>query len=455
MFISLTNGALNSASLSKIWGKNKKIIHIFGIRRDAMKHYLRKIFFIIPTVLLSFSLSIAQEFRTITGKVVDSNSGYPLPYASVSISNSSYTNVANSEGEFSLKFPLEQINDSVIVSYLGYRNLFIPISDLIGNKNNKVMLTPTTIDIRSITVRPNDALTIFTSAFSSKSIKHNYLTVPVGMSGFYREIIKRGNKYLSLNEAVVDIHKQSYLSSLSDNISIYKGRGNTNRTVSDTLFLQLQGGPVSTLQLDIVKDPFIAVDLFSAPQYYEFKMGPMFFMDNLNIYTIDFDQVADVSDILFRGRIYIESQTLAIMRIEFEMNVQGRNDSWKAFVRKKPDDMQIGVDWAKYQINYRQHNEKWYVDYARIDLRFTAKYKGKLLKNKYDITTELAITDIDNKSALNIESNQRFKMKDILQNKVNDFRDDYFWENYNIIEPDQKIENIINRIIRQLKKERN
>lgn len=419
-----------------------------------MKHYL-KILFFIPTVIFICHIASAQQFTTINGTVVDAKTGFPLPYASISLNNSSFTNVANSEGEFSLKFPSGSKNDSIIVSYLGYRNLLVPISELMGKRSSKILLHPTTIDIRSITVRPNDALAIFNSAFSPKSIRRNYSCEPVGMSGFYRETIKKGNKYLSFNEAVVDILKQSYIGYATDNISIYKGRGNTNRTVSDTLFLQLQGGPISTLQLDIVKDPFIAVDLFSAPQFYDFKMGPMFFMDNLNIYTIDFDQVADMSDILFRGRIYIESQTLAIMRIEFEMNVQGRKDAWRIFVRKKHDDVQIGVDWAKYQINYKQHADKWHADYARIDLRFTAKYKGKLLKNKYDITTELAITDLDNKSALNIESNQRFKMKDILQNKVNDFRDDNFWKNYNIIEPDQKIENIINRIIRQLKKERN
>ena len=419
-----------------------------------MKHYL-KILFFIPTVIFICHIASAQQFTTINGTVVDAKTGFPLPYASISLNNSSFTNVANSEGEFSLKFPSGSKNDSIIVSYLGYRNLLVPISELMGKRSSKILLHPTTIDIRSITVRPNDALAIFNSAFSPKSIRRNYSCEPVGMSGFYRETIKKGNKYLSFNEAVVDIFKQSYIGYATDNISIYKGRGNTNRTVSDTLFLQLQGGPISTLQLDIVKDAFIAVDLFSAPQFYDFKMGPMFFMDNLNIYTIDFDQVADMSDILFRGRIYIESQTLAIMRIEFEMNVQGRKDAWRIFVRKKQDDVQIGVDWAKYQINYKQHGDKWHADYARIDLRFTAKYKGKLLKNKYDITTELAITDLDNKSALNIESNQRFKMKDILQNKVNDFRDDNFWENYNIIEPDQKIENIINRIIRQLKKERN
>lgn len=419
-----------------------------------MKHYL-KILFFIPTVIFICHIASAQQFTTINGTVVDAKTGFPLPYASISLNNSSFTNVANSEGEFSLKFPSGSKNDSIIISYLGYRNLLVPISELMGKRSSKILLHPTTIDIRSITVRPNDALAIFNSAFSPKSIRRNYSCEPVGMSGFYRETIKKGNKYLSFNEAVVDILKQSYIGYATDNISIYKGRGNTNRTVSDTLFLQLQGGPISTLQLDIVKDPFIAVDLFSAPQFYDFKMGPMFFMDNLNIYTIDFDQVADMSDILFRGRIYIESQTLAIMRIEFEMNVQGRKDAWRIFVRKKHDDVQIGVDWAKYQINYKQHGDKWHADYARIDLRFTAKYKGKLLKNKYDITTELAITDLDNKSALNIESNQRFKMKDILQNKVNDFRDDNFWKNYNIIEPDQKIENIINRIIRQLKKERN
>ena len=123
-------------------------------------------------------------------------------------------------------------------------------------------------------------------------------------------------------------------------------------------------------------------------------------------------------------------------------------------MRKKPDDVQLGVDWAKYQINYRQNGEKWYMDYARIDLRFTAKYKGKWLKSKYDIITELAITDTDNKSALKIPVAERFRMKDILQKEVADFQDEDFWEDYNIIEPDAKIENIINRIIRQLKKER-
>lgn len=410
---------------------------------------------LLPVMLLFAVMAFSQDFRTINGRIEDASSGYPLPFASVALLNSSFSNVANSEGEFSLKIPHENIKDTLLVSCLGYKNLKVPVEEFVGKRTRRVRLEPTAMDIRSITVRTDDAAELFKSAFSNRAVKSNYPVHPAGMSGFYREIIKKGNKYISLSEAVVDILKQSYSGLQGDNIAIYKGRGSTNRNMDDTLFLQLQGGPVTSLQLDVVKNPFIAVDMLMATQVYEFRPGPVMFMDDMNIYTIDFNQVPDIKDILFRGRIYVESQSLAIVRIEFEMNVEGREDSWKAFVRKKPDDVQIGVDWAKYQVNYRRHeNDKWYLDYARIDLRFNAKFKGKWLKNKYDITTELAVTDIDNPDAMKITSAERFRMKDILQKKVADFQDDNFWGNYNIIQPDEKIENIINRIIRQLKKER-
>lgn len=418
-----------------------------------MKHNFPRIY-ILLAMLLFTTMAFAQNTTTINGKIEDANSGYPLSYASVALMNSTISNVANTDGEFSLKIPHNNLKDTLLISFLGYRNQRVPVAEFIGKRRKRVKLEPTAMDIRSITVRTDDAEQLFKSAFSPRSIRANYPVKDAGMSGFYRETIKKGSKYISLSEAVVDILKQSYINTAGDNIAIYKGRGNTNRNAKDTLFLQLQGGPVTSLQLDIVKNPFIGVDMLIATDVYEFKPGPIMFMDDLNIYTIDFNQVPEVKDILFKGRIYVESQTLAVVRIDFEMNVEKRPDSWRAFVRKKPEGVEMGVDWAKYQINYRQHGEKWYMDYARVDLRFNAKYKGKWLKNKYDITTELAITDINNPDALKIPAAERFRMKDILQKEVTDFQDDNFWEGYNVIEPDEKIENIIRRIIRQLKRER-
>ncbi len=416
-----------------------------------MRHNIYRLI-LLPAVLLICSSLMAQQFRTVTGKVEDANTGSPLQYASVHLKNSTVSTVTNNEGEFSFKVPADKLSDSLQISYLGYTNQIVSVADFNPKRVKKIKLVPSILDIRSITVRTDDAMDLFQSAFSQKSRKLNYIGEPRGMSGFYREIIKKGSKYLILTEAVVDIVKQSYTSFSPDNIAIYKGRTNTNRNVEDTLFLQLQGGPVTSLNLDIVKDPFVGTDMLAATQCYEFSMGPMMFMDDFNIYTIDFNQVPQLDEILYRGRIYLESQTLAIVKIDFEMNLKDKPDAWKQFVRKKPDNMQIGVDWAKYQVNYKNYGNKWYLDYVRIDLRFNAKYKGKILKNKYDITTELAITDVDNKQASKIPYSSRLKMKDILQKKVADFRDDSFWEDYNIIQPDEKIEKIINKIIRQLKK---
>ncbi len=438
--------------LTHILHKNNKIIGIFDIQRlIAMRHYIY-IFFLLPAMLLICNTSIAQQSRTITGRVMDSNSGTPLQYASVLLKNSTLSTVTNSDGKFTFKVPVAHFGDSLMVSYLGYKNITVAVSDFNPKRDKRIVLQPSFLDIRGITVRTDDAKDLFYSAFSSKSRRLNYLNHTAGMNGFYRETIKKGNKYLSLTEAVVDISKQSYTSLAADNVSIYKGRTNTNRNATDTLFLQLQGGPVTSLNLDIVKDPFVGTDLLTASDYYHFTMGPMMFMDDMNIYTIDFNQVPGSDEILFRGRIYVESQTLAIVRIEFEMNLHERKDAWKQFVRKKPDNVQIRVDWAKYQVNYKNYSDKWYLDYVRVDLRFNAKYQGKWLKNKYDIITELAITDIDSKEAAKIPYSSRLRMKDILQKKVADFKDESFWEDYNIIQPDEKIENIINKIIRQLKK---
>lgn len=418
-----------------------------------MRHYIFRML-LVPAMLLICSTAFAQEFIQITGKVEDAATANVLQYASVILKGSTVSTVTNQDGRFALKIPAESVGDSIMVSYLGYRNITVAVAGINPRKPLRIKLEPSGFDIRSITVRTSDAEELFKSAFSSNAIKLNYSTRPLGMSGFYREIIKKGSRYLSLSEAVVDIMKQSYNGAAPDNIAIYKGRGNVSRNATDTVFMQLQGGPVTTMYLDIVKDPFVGTDMVGATEYYNFSMGPMMFMNDLNIYTIDFSQVPGTDEILFKGRIYLESQTLAIVRIEFEMDVEGHKDAWKKFVRKKPDDVQLGVDWAKYQINYKQQGEKWFMDYARIDLRFNAKYKGKWLRNKYDITTELAITDTDYPAALKIPYAQRLRMKDVLQKKVADFEDENFWEDYNIIQPDEKIENIINKIVRQLRKER-
>ena len=61
----------------------------------------------------------------------------------------------------------------------------------------------------------------------------------------------------------------------------------------------------------------------------------------------------------------------------------------------------------------------------------------------------MAVTDHKD-GGIAIDPADRVKFKDILSDQVSDFADDNFWEDYNIIEPDQSIDVVIRRIVRQL-----
>ena len=84
---------------------------------------------------------------------------------------------------------------------------------------------------------------------------NNYFSDQTTMTGFYRETIKKRRSYVSLSEAVVEIHKQSYSNSKNDILKLYKARKSTDYDKLDTITLKLQGGPFSTLYMDIIKNP--------------------------------------------------------------------------------------------------------------------------------------------------------------------------------------------------------
>lgn len=409
---------------------------------------------LVSVVMLSVPfMGYGQDYKLITGKIEDAATGKPLPFASVTLVNSSISNVTNADGIFTLKIPLSIAKaDSVHIKYIGYAGKSVHIQDFEGRKIRTVSLTPSVIALHGITVRPEDALILFNSVFSEEKLKQNYPDKNCGLTGFYREIIKKGNQYITLNEAILDISKAAYTGFSSDQVAIYKGRGNQNVRSGDTLFVKLQGGPVSTLYVDLAKYHFVGTDVLSAPMYYNFWLGPSVYKDGINIYTLQFNQKDTATGVLFRGKLFIENESLAIVRAEFSMNVEDHPQAWKEFIKRKPEDVKMDVEYANYVINYKQYGDKWYFDYARLDLRFNAKYKGKLLKNKYTIVSELAVTDINHQAALKLDPRRKIKQKDIMSSKVNDFTDENFWENYNIIEPDESIENIISKIIKQLKK---
>ena len=174
-------------------------------------------------------------------------------------------------------------------------------------------------------------------------------------------------------------------------------------------------------------------------------------MDNRVFYVVNFNQ-KNISGVpYFRGSLYIDSETFAIGRVEMNMNVEGNPLATNIFVKKRPRNSKVEVTSAGYIINYKQMGDLWYYDYAMIDIRLSARQKFSLFKTNYSIVSEMAITDRGDKEK-EINADNRMRFSDQLSKRVADFTDDNFWEDYNIIEPDQSVDVIIKRIVRQLKR---
>jgi len=401
-----------------------------------------------------------NDFFVIYGKIIDVDTRTPLYFASISLDGTNIANVTNSEGFFSLKLPLDISGERIITtSYLGYLSTTLRVSDFRGSSDSKplvISMKAVPLSLDPATIRAYDARSLFYEAFSK--VKQNYPQKDVGMTAFYREMVKKGSsRYLSLNEAIIDIEKAAYKDfSSMDKAAVYKGRGSINYNSSDTLFIHYQGGIMSSLYVDLVKRPFAGVYYDSIDYYYNFKMGQTTVIDGKLFYVVEFDQKTDDPDasILYRGRMFIESESLAIGRIEFAMNVEGRKDAASIFVPKKPANLRVDVEQATYIVNFKEYDGLWYYDYARLEVKFSTRRKHAIFRNYYSVLSEMAVTD-HKRGDFKIDPAKRVRYKDMLSEKVKDFQDDDFWENYNIIEPDASIDAIIRRIIRQLSRREN
>ena len=391
-----------------------------------------------------------ETYVTIRGKVVDKATNTPLIFATVSIKESNVAIVTNIDGEFTLKIGDPTIAKNLEISFLGYKNKVVPISELKekGSKNT-IELESAPIPIKEVIVKPLDPNLIVENAI--KKISDNYETVPNLMTAFYRETIKKNRTYVSIGEAVVEIFKTPYNNDLRlDGARIYKGRKNSDVEKMDTVLFKLQGGPLSTLSLDIVKNTESILTTESM-QNYEYSLKGVIEIDNKPHYVITFKQKPSVEIPLFMGNLYIEMETFAITEAEFGFNIADKDAAASIFIRKKPLGMKVTPEVVTYRTKYREQNGKWYFAYSRAELKFKVDWKKKLFNTYYTTMSEIAITDRTDQEVIKFANKDKIKNSDVFSEKVGAFADTKFWGENNIIEPDQSIETAIRRLSRKLK----
>ena len=393
-----------------------------------------------------FAQSDTSNFSQFKGRILDSKSKKELAFATLSVLGTNISGVSNSEGEFSLKISKENLNARLMISFLGYNNKVINLREL-KPENNQILLEASNIALSEVIVSTNDAEKIFNQVIDK--IEQNYGNDHNLMTGFYRETIRKRRNYLSLSESVVEIQKQPYTSKVDDFIDLFKGRKNTDYTKLDTLTFKLQGGPYTTVFLDIMKYPDL---MFSADalRIYDFSLENNTQIDERKVYVLAFKQKQGVTTPLYYGKLYIDTESMAIITATFNLNVEDKTAAGLLFTQKKPIGAVVYPLEASYQINYREQNGKWIFAYSRGDISFLVNWDKKLFNTTYETSVELAVTDWKKKGSDTLKETQKLRQNVIMMDKVSNFADPEFWGEYNIIEPEKSIETAIKKIQRKM-----
>ncbi len=93
----------------------------------------------------------------ISGIVVDEK-GQPLPYSTIRVKNKRIAVLSDSIGHFNLKTNGIQINDTIAISYLGYKTKEIPLNELENSMSEWIVLAPAPMILQEVMICPTDKM---------------------------------------------------------------------------------------------------------------------------------------------------------------------------------------------------------------------------------------------------------------------------------------------------------
>ena len=380
----------------------------------------------------------AQGHLVITGKIIDKTTKKPVAYAHVGIPEKGIGTTSGHNGGFQFKVPQRYSNSTMIVSFIGYKTFRKPINQINSPATIYIEQSPT--DLTEVVVMEQNAVEgIIRKAV--RNIPKNFSTHATTVLGFYRESRTDDSlRFIYLAEGVLNIYKTTYRSHKEGQVSLVQGRKINLRNPLDTVVRSgFSSGHMAGHRFDFVKnlEDFIDEDYFPV---YKYWVESITYYNDRPVYIIGFDKDKDAPEpevkrkkngllkallnrnsnsgkieARMRGRIFIDKESFAFIRAEFEILPEG--------LKKWNDYPLYAGTWKanSYVVNYRQLGDKWHFSDA---LREGEYGRGGMYMN------EIKITEI------NPESSEPLPYLDRMQRgqefvRMTGVYDEDFWKNFN------------------------
>ena len=393
----------------------------------------------------------AQGGLLVTGIVKDKETRRALANVNIAVRGTNIGTVTNADGVFSLKVSKEELSGGVVVSHLGYQNVTVSAETLTDERRRPVVwLTPTTMTLDMLNVYGGSPLALVEQAI--RRVSQNYASDTHLFSAFYRETIQKRNRYIGVSEAVADVYKTDYgMRDVShDRVQILKGRRLESQKRSDTLAVKIAGGPNLPLYLDVAKNDaeLLSLDMIHC---YRFQMQFPVSIDDRMQYVVAFEPRIVLDEPLYYGLLYIDQETLTISRAEFHLDLRDKEKAVRRILRKKPHGLRFKPVEVSYLVTYRYQDGRSYLNYLRNVMRFKCDWKKRLFSSTFTTTTEMVMVDRIDRPQERIRLKDAFGQRDVFYDVVDEYWNEDFWRDYNIIEPTESLESAVKKLKKQNK----
>lgn len=379
-------------------------------------------------------------YFTVSGMLFDQETEEPILSASVSLLHTSIGTITNRDGAFQLVIPDSLRHAKVRFSHIGYESREIELG-LLEGQHIRFALNPQVVSLQEIVVRAVSPMLVLGDMLNHRSV--NYASDPVCLTTFYREGIDNRHKNIDLTESVLQVYKTGYQSpSSADQVKLVKKRRIVNRQETDTIFPRMKSGVNSCLILDIIKE----LPEFLKPEEgspYMYAHTGMNIVDGRPVDVIFFKQKDYVYEPLYTGELFIETESKALAEVRFELNPRLVHKATHMFVDRKTNNLRIDLLQAKYLISYKPAGDgTYYIHHIRGDVTFKVRRKRQLFSTPLHFWFEMITCKIDTEDVRPFPRNERISPDRIFSETKHGY-DKLFWENFNIILPEEELRNAI------------
>ncbi|MDR1331260.1 MAG: carboxypeptidase-like regulatory domain-containing protein [Tannerella sp.] len=382
-----------------------------------------------------------ENHRVIHGSLHDLETKEPVVYATVSLLNTSVGTVSNQHGEFRLVIPDSLRHPVVRFSHIGYESRETDAS-LLAGQTVDFPLEPKVIPLQEVEVRRVNPIREISEMLRRRD--ENYPSAPTCLTAFYREGIEHRRKPIDLSESVLEIYKTGYRSDASgDHVKLIRKRRITHVQAGDTILPKMKSGIHSCLILDIVKE----LPDFIVPgdeSLYDYAHEEVSAIDNRLVNVISFRQKPQTEEPLFSGELYIENSRKALEEIRFEVNPEYVDKATNLFIDRKAHNLKLSLRKAAYIVSYKplHPHSPYYVSHVRGDILFRVRKKGHIFSTPLHFWFEMVTCRIDTVGVHPVPRHERLSPNRIFAETVHAYDRD-FWENFNIILPEEKLKETI------------